>query len=80
MVELNDGITILPELATLDMTAGQKNHLRNFKKPVPVREVSLITHRYFAKRKLISELKKSIMESLPDKLKKNNKTALVPIQ
>jgi LysR family hydrogen peroxide-inducible transcriptional activator len=80
MVELNDGITILPELATLDMTAGQKNHLRNFKKPVPVREVSLITHRYFDKRKLISELKKSIMESLPDKLKKNNKTALVPIQ
>ena len=65
MVELNDGITVLPELATLDMTAHQKNHLRYFKQPVPVREESIVTHRDFVKRKLIDEIKKEILLSRP---------------
>ncbi|MGN6214927.1 LysR substrate-binding domain-containing protein [Parafilimonas sp.] len=79
MVELNDGITILPELATLDMTAAQKNHLRYFKAPVPVREVSIVTHRNYSKRRLIDELKKEILLAVPDKLKKNRKVMVVPV-
>ena len=79
MVELNEGITILPELATLDMTVQQKNHLRYFKQPVPVREVSIITYRDFTKRKLIEELKKEILIVVPDKLKKNKKIIVMPV-
>ena len=79
MVELNGGITVLPELATLDMTAQQKQHLRYFKKPVPVREVSIITYRDFTKRKLIEELKKEILNVVPEKLKNNRKVTVVPI-
>lgn len=79
MVDLNDGITILPELATLDMTAHQQNHLRYFKSPAPVREVSIVTHRDFVKRKLIELLKKEILASVPDKLRKNKKVAIIPV-
>jgi LysR family hydrogen peroxide-inducible transcriptional activator len=79
MVDLNDGITILPELATLDMTVHQQNHLRYFKSPAPVREVSIVTHRDFVKRKLIELLKKEILASVPDKLRKNKKVAVIPV-
>jgi len=79
MVDLNDGVTILPELATLDMTAHQQNHLRYFKQPSPVREVSIVTHRDFVKRKLIELLKKEILAVVPQKLRKNKKTTVIPV-
>ena len=79
MVDINDGITILPELATLDMTVHQQNHLRYFKSPAPVREVSIVTHRDFVKRKLIELLKKEILAAVPDKLRKNKKVAVIPV-
>jgi len=79
MVDLNDGITILPELATLDLSAKQEQHIRYFKQPAPVREVSIITHRDFVKKKLVELVKKEIIASVPDKLRKNKKTTVVPI-
>lgn len=79
MVEMNDGITILPELATLDMEGRQKDLLRNFAKPAPVREISIVTHRDFVKRRLIDILKKSILTALPAKIKANTKAAMVQI-
>lgn len=79
MVDLNDGITILPELATLDMIPAQQKHLRYFKQPAPVREVSIVTHRDYSKRKLLDELKKSILMAIPDKVKKNKNANLIPV-
>jgi len=79
MVDINDGITILPELATLDMTVHQQNHLRYFKSPAPVREVSIVTHRDFVKRKLIELFKKEILAAVPDKLRKNKKVSVIPV-
>ena len=38
MVDLNDGVTIIPELATIDMSAKQEQNLRHFRSPAPVRE------------------------------------------
>jgi LysR family transcriptional regulator, hydrogen peroxide-inducible genes activator len=79
LVDLNDGITILPELATMDISPKQQQNLRYFKNPVPVREVSIVTHRDFVKKKLVELLKKEILSSIPDKIKKNKKTTIVPI-
>jgi LysR family hydrogen peroxide-inducible transcriptional activator len=79
MVDLYDGITVLPELATLDMTAKQQTFLRNFKQPVPVREVSLVTHRTFVKRRLVDALKHIVLECIPEKIRKNKKMLVVPI-
>ena len=79
MVDLHDGITILPELATIDMTAKQQLNLRYFKSPAPMREVSMVVHRHFVKKKLIEVLKQEILKAVPEKIKKNKKTVVVPI-
>lgn len=80
MVDLNDGITILPELATIDMPAKQLQLIRHFKKPVPMREVSLIVQRDFVKKRLIDALKEEIIKSIPDKVKNNQSVNVVPIK
>ncbi|HSC37043.1 MAG TPA: LysR substrate-binding domain-containing protein, partial [Chitinophagaceae bacterium] len=72
MVELNDGITILPELATLDMTRRQSQLIRHFKRPAPMREVSLVVHRDFVKKRLIEALRQEILDAVPEKVKNNS--------
>jgi LysR family transcriptional regulator, hydrogen peroxide-inducible genes activator len=69
MVERNQGITILPELATMDFDDGRINLIRHFKSPEPVREISLVSHKNFTKLGILNSLKKSILASLPDKIK-----------
>ena len=75
MVDLNAGYTILPELSLQDLTARQMNMVRYFKAPEPVREISLVTHRFFVKQALIAAFKKEILANVPDKMKaqKNKK-------
>jgi LysR family hydrogen peroxide-inducible transcriptional activator len=79
MVELNDGITVLPELATSNLSQKQLELIRHFRKPSPMREVSLVTHRDFIKKRLIDALKNEIENSLPEKLKKNRSRLVVPL-
>lgn len=80
MVDINGGITILPEMAIIDFSAKQLQQIRYFKNPIPVREVSIVTHRHFAKKRLVDALKKEILSVLPEKVKKNKKAFIVPIQ
>lgn len=79
MVEINNGITILPEMATLDFSVKQLNMVRHFKSPAPVREVSLVTHRNYVKKKLVDVLKKEVLSSLPKKIMMNKKNNVVKI-
>ncbi|MDX2049350.1 MAG: hydrogen peroxide-inducible genes activator [Chitinophagaceae bacterium] len=79
MVELNEGITILPELATMDLNKKQQELLRYFKRPAPMREVSLVVHRDFVKKRLVEVLKKEIIASVPEKIKKNKSVNVVPV-
>ncbi len=80
MVEMNDGITILPELATLDMPAAQRQLIRYFKKPSPMREVSLVVHRDLVKQRLIDVMKQEILATVPDKVRKNKSQYIVPVE
>ncbi|MFT3843749.1 MAG: LysR substrate-binding domain-containing protein [Lacibacter sp.] len=79
MVELNDGITILPELSTLDMSPDQQKLVRRFKKPAPVREVSMVVHRDFMKKRLKQALKDEIILAVPDKFKSKKIQHIVPL-
>jgi LysR family transcriptional regulator, hydrogen peroxide-inducible genes activator len=72
-VEKNEGITLLPELATIDMSAAKKAMLRYFKSPAPVREISMVTNKGFVKTRLANILKESILEHLPQEVS-NKKT------
>ncbi len=80
MVEMNDGITILPELATLDMPAAQTQLIRHFKKPAPMREVSLVVHRNLVKKRLIDVLQQEILLTIPEKIRKNKSHNVVPVE
>jgi len=79
MVEMNDGITIIPELATLDMPSRQTQLIRHFRKPAPMREVSLVVHRNFIKKRLIDTLQSEIMDTIPEKIRKNKSPNVVPV-
>jgi LysR family transcriptional regulator, hydrogen peroxide-inducible genes activator len=79
MVELNDGITILPELTTLDLNTHQSKLIRQFKRPAPMREVSLVVHRDFVKKRLIEALKEEIIAAVPAKIRNNKNEFVVKI-
>lgn len=79
LVNQESGITVIPELATIDMTAKQKKHLRAFKPPVPVREVSLVMHRFFHKENIVKAMSKEIKASVPEFMLQNTKKKIVEI-
>jgi LysR family hydrogen peroxide-inducible transcriptional activator len=79
IVEVKQGITILPMLALKDLTPRQKMNIRYFKKPAPVREIGLVTYRYFVKEKLIKSLKEEILNSIPQEMKTLSKKEVVSI-
>ena len=77
IVDRHGGVTLLPELATIDMSKKEQENLRWFKEPKPVREVSLVTHRSFLKRKMTEALFNEIMESIPDDIKSKKNTQII---
>lgn len=54
------GMTLLPYLHSLDLNSEDKNLIREFKKPYPAREVSMIYHKSELKLQLINALKDEI--------------------
>lgn len=80
MVDMNSGITILPELALRDLSKVQMKNIRFFKSPAPVREVSIVTYRYFVKSHLIEALKKEILANIPKAMLGQGKNEVAPIE
>ncbi|MFN4145960.1 MAG: LysR substrate-binding domain-containing protein [Runella sp.] len=68
VVDMNEGLTILPYLSLKDLTEGQQKRVRFFKPPVPFREIGLVCFRYFSKEKIVQALKNEILRSLPNDL------------
>lgn len=64
ITEMNGGITIVPALATVDFGKAQKDRLRHFRSPAPVREISLVTYRHFVKKGLLEVLEKEITKAV----------------
>jgi LysR family hydrogen peroxide-inducible transcriptional activator len=65
LVDKSQGITIIPHLATLLLKQNQKDNLHQFADPKPVREISLVTINNFPRKKLLENLKSSILETIP---------------
>nr|WP_287938523.1 hydrogen peroxide-inducible genes activator [Algoriphagus sp.] len=68
MVNRYQGVTLLPELATFDLSEEEKSRLRPFKRTIPTREVSIILNRNFLKQKLVELLYKEITEAIPQEM------------
>jgi LysR family hydrogen peroxide-inducible transcriptional activator len=79
MVDVNDGATLLPELALADLNAKQMNKVRYFKTPEPVREISLVTHKNFIKKRMLNALREEILAIIPKQMKQRKKKDVIGI-
>ncbi|MEL7586747.1 MAG: hydrogen peroxide-inducible genes activator [Prolixibacteraceae bacterium] len=68
IIDKEGGLTIIPELAVVGMSGERSPHVHSFHDTTPLREVSLVHSRHFAKHKLIELLWKEIVASMPQKL------------
>ncbi len=69
MVLKYSGHTILPHIAVSQLTPSRAKLIREFSKPVPTREVSLIHSRSFLKERIIDALEQEIINTIPKELK-----------
>ncbi len=65
LVDSSEGITIIPGLAALRLKGAQKQKVREFAHPKPVREISLVTREYYSRIKLVERLKETIIRAVP---------------
>lgn len=79
MVDINDGATLLPELALSDLSTKQLNKVRYFKTPEPVREISLVTNKNFIKKRMLSALREEILAFIPKTMKQRKKKEVIGI-
>jgi LysR family hydrogen peroxide-inducible transcriptional activator len=83
IVDTLNGLTLIPELYFIDMPQNKKNIVKDFTAPFPVREVSLIYHRPYAKQRLIeavaTEIKELITPILSTKNLKNSQLLIAKI-
>ncbi|WP_205504172.1 MULTISPECIES: hydrogen peroxide-inducible genes activator [Hymenobacteraceae] len=80
IVETQSGMTLLPELSVQELSDEKKAMVRPFADPQPLREVSLVVHRSFLKKKLIESLRDEIITHLPDGLRERNPVRVVKIK
>lgn len=77
LVEAEGGFTLLPELATLDLPEDQQFQVKRFEAPRPLREVSLVFTRHFAKQRLLNLLADQLKEVVPPMLQDESRGIVV---
>lgn len=63
-VRKNQGMTLLPFLASLDMHEHERRMIRPFAAPIPARQISLVHHKHFVKQKVLEELTSHIRKAV----------------
>ena len=74
IVENGQGVTFIPELATMQLTPTQKELVRPFAIPIPTREVVIATSKAFVRKSLLDMIVGQIRNSVPEKMLKLNNT------
>ncbi|SHF51871.1 LysR family transcriptional regulator, hydrogen peroxide-inducible genes activator [Mariniphaga anaerophila] len=77
IVDREGGITLIPELAMLSMQGERKKNVRWFSNLKPLREVSLVYSRHFAKHKLINLMWREIKDAIPQELQNEQRGTVV---
>ncbi|TDS12227.1 hydrogen peroxide-inducible genes activator [Sphingobacterium paludis] len=80
MVDINGGLTILPEMSILNYDEDQLGHVRYFKSPEPVREISIVTTTNFVKKQAVRALKNEILELVPERFKTKKKKEVMAFE
>jgi len=79
MVDRNDGATLVPELALAELTNKQLSKVRSFKSPEPVREISIVTHKNFIKKRMLNAFREEILAVIPKTMKQRKKKDVIGI-
>ena len=77
LVDKNEGITIIPQLAAMLLKAGQKKNLRQFTRPAPVREIILANSIYYPRKKILEFMKLEILKMVPVEMKNRTNKLLL---
>ena len=77
IVDKEGGLTLIPELAKTGMSKRRLANVRSFSNLKPLREVSLVYSRHFAKHKLINLLYREIREDIPEELQNEHRGTVV---
>ena len=67
LVDKYEGITIIPQLAMMNLKAAQKAKVLEFARPKPMREISLVVHESYPRKAIVNALKTEIINALPFK-------------
>ena len=70
IIQLQGGITLLPELAVVDLLQKEAKCIKEIHNPNAVREVSMVISKSFAKKSLIEKLIVEIQNAIPSQMKK----------
>ena len=77
IVDKEGGLTLIPELAKTGMSKRRLANVRSFSNLKPLREVSLVYSRHYAKHKLINLLYREIREDIPEELQNEHRGTVV---
>jgi LysR family transcriptional regulator, hydrogen peroxide-inducible genes activator len=77
IIDREGGITIIPELAKEGMSEKRLKNVLSFSNIKPLREVSLVYSRHFAKHRLINLLWREIHDTIPAELLKKERGKVV---
>lgn len=68
IVDQNDGLTVIPEMALANLSEKQKKNVRPFKNVTPVREISLITRKEYLRERLLDIITDEVSTAVPRSL------------
>lgn len=74
MVESGQGVTFIPELALSQLSEQQKELVRPFALPIPVRDVVLLTTKNFVRHSIAELIINSIKNCIPESMLSYNNT------
>jgi LysR family hydrogen peroxide-inducible transcriptional activator len=69
VVDLNSGITVIPEMAAMSLNEEQQGNLRGFKGQPFVREVSLVVSKEFIRQNMLNKIIEIVKKSVPKSMK-----------
>lgn len=79
VVDIYEGITILPALSLKELNPTQMENIYYFKSPVPARKIGMVCFRYFVKEKLLNALKEEILAVIPEEMLSEEQKMMVAL-
>lgn len=65
IVDQNEGLTVIPEMALANLSEKQRKNVRPFKNSTPVREVSLVTRQEYLRERMIGIITDEVKSAVP---------------